>query len=190
MRLIMILATIFIGSTAVADWSLENDSSDLYFVTTKALDIAEVHQFTDLAGRIGDDGIAAVSIALDSVDTGIAIRDERLREMLFETQAYPESMIRAEIDMNIVEELLPGSSASVDITFTLDLHGVEIELNAPIIFSRMSDNVLTVTNAKPILVSASSLNLSDGVEALRKIANLPSIGSAVPVTFVLTFVRF
>jgi hypothetical protein len=41
---------------------------------------------------------------------------------------------------------------------------------------------------KPIIVNAGSLNLVEGVEALRESAGLPSISKAVPVTFVLQFV--
>jgi hypothetical protein len=44
-----------------------------------------------------------------------------------------------------------------------------------------------VSSRKPVIVNAASVDLADGIEALREVANLPSISKAVPVSFVLTF---
>ena len=75
-RLFVVLALMILSLGARADWLLNNHRSELTFVSTKAIDIAEVHRFDSLAGRIEDNGKAVVTIDLASVDTGIDIRDE------------------------------------------------------------------------------------------------------------------
>ena len=178
-----------VASPALAEWSLDMETSDLSFVSIKAVDIAEVHHFTRLGGRISDKGKAIISIDLSSVSTGIEVRDERMQAMLFDIDNYPVANISAKIDMEELEELMPGISTRRDTDFQLELHGTESTISADIIITRLSETALTVSTARPIILSASSVGLGDGVEALRKIANLPSIGISVPVNFVLTFTR-
>jgi len=183
------IATLVTSSQAFATWDLDNASSSLSFVSTKAVDIAEVHRFDTLAGRISDKGKAVVTVQLGSVNTSIPVRDERMQELLFETNKYPHATARAKIDMGPIDALQPGDSIRLDTEFTLDLHGNDVSFTANVVVARLSESVLTVTSTKPIIVNAASAELTDGIEALRKVANLPSISNAVPVSFVLSFVK-
>ncbi len=76
------------ASQAFAGWTLDNTDSRLSFVTVKAQNVAEVHSFTQLSGEVDSTGIATVTIQLASVDTLIEIRDERMREVLFQTDIF------------------------------------------------------------------------------------------------------
>jgi polyisoprenoid-binding protein YceI len=174
-------------SQAFAIWNLDVENSTLTFVSTKSIDISEVHSFTELAGRISDKGKAVVTIEMASVDTGIPIRDERMQEMLFETDKFPLATARSKIDMKIIDAMVAGESITMDIEFTLDLHGVRLAITSGVVIAKLDDQSLLVTSAEPIIVAAASANMSGGIEALRGVANLPSIGDSVPVTFVLLF---
>ena len=66
------------ADTASAEWILDNDASTLTFTSIKAGTVAETHTFGELAGSIGADGNASLVIDLDSVDTGIEIRDRNV----------------------------------------------------------------------------------------------------------------
>ena len=158
-------------------------------MSTKAIDIAEVHRFTELAGRISDKGKAVITIEMVSVDTGVPIRDERMLELLFETDKFPLATARSKIDMKIIDAIAPGDSTRLTTDMTLDLHGAQVSIAAKVIVSKLSEAILVVSSAEPIILNAASANLTDGIEELRKVASLPSIGNAVPVTFVLTFER-
>ena len=183
------IAALVTSSQAFATWDLDNASSYLSFVSTKAVDIAEVHRFDTLAGRISDKGKAVITIQLGSVNTSIPVRDERMQELLFETNKYLHATARAKIDMDRIDVLQPGDSVRLDTEFTLDLHGNDVSFTANVEVARLSESVLTVTSTKPIILNAASAELTDGIEALRKVANLPSISNAVPVSFVLSFVK-
>jgi len=188
-QLLIVIVALGASTQVSASWSLDYTSSSLSFVSIKAIDIAEVHRFKELAGEISDKGKAVVEVKLSSVDTGIPVRDERMQEMLFETGDYPFAIARTEIDMELIEALVPGSSKPMELEFTLDLHGIRVPMGASVVVTRLTESTLTVISSKPLVLNAASAGLKEGIEALRKVANLPSIGAAVPVSFVLTFIQ-
>ena len=82
----LLVANHVFGLPVQAAWTLNGDDSTLSFISTKAVNVAEIHKFTTLSGGVDDTGnVTGISIALASVDTGIEIRDDRMREMLFDT---------------------------------------------------------------------------------------------------------
>ena len=184
---ISLVIAILSSPSAFAVWSLDDDASELTFISTKAVDIAEVHRFAELSGRISDRGDAVVTVTLSSVDTGIGIRDERMQEMLFETNKYPFATIRASVGSDVIDELSSGESARMNVQLTVELHGGVMPIDASVVVSRLNESTLTITSAAPLIVNAKEYDLTDGIEALRTVANLPSIGGGIPVSFVLTF---
>ena len=97
-RAVFSIAALAFSASASAQWSLDLDNSQLSFVTVKAEHIAEVHSFSRLEGQIDAAGNARISIDLSSVETGIAIRNERMQSMLFETGLYPQAAVSAAIN--------------------------------------------------------------------------------------------
>jgi len=184
---LLIVTTLLVAGPCFAAWTLDNDSSQVSFVSVKAGDAGEVHRFTEISGEFSADGNALVTIQLASVDTLIPLRDERMRELLFQTGLFPIASLSANIDMDAINALAPGDNMDMAANLALDLHGHQIALAADMIVARLGDHRLMVSSRKPIIVNAASVDLVNGIEALRKIAGLPSISKAVPVSFVLTF---
>lgn len=186
----VIAASLFlVASPAFAGWTLDNADSQVSFVSVKAGDAGEVHRFREISGSLSDGGKASVVIQLASVDTMIPVRDERMREMLFETEIFPTATLSATIDMHALDAIEPGNSADMTADLTLDLHNQQVVIPAEMIVARLADDKLLVSSRKPVIVNAASVDLVAGIEALRAVANLPSISKAVPVSFVLTFVE-
>jgi len=178
-----------LASAARADWSLDNSGSTLSFVTIKAQDVAEVHTFHELSGAVGADGQARVVIQLASVDTMIPIRDERMRDILFQTSVFPTADVTARLDLAKRAGMAPGTSEVVTTELVLTLKDSTLPITTDLLVSRLAADRVLVTTLKPIIVTAGSVGLEDGVEQLREIAGLPSISKAVPVSFVLQFVE-
>jgi polyisoprenoid-binding protein YceI len=177
------------AAPAQADWTLDNDSSRINFVSTKANTAAEVHNFGVLDGKVDEEGNATLSIDLDSVDTAIEIRDERMRSMLFETGQYPTATLAARVDMDAVNMLKPGEVTVMTTEGQLMVHGTTSSLTFDLSVVRLTATRILVASEKPVIVNASQVGLLAGVEKLREVAGLPSISPAVPVTFVLAFDR-
>ena len=176
----------FLASSASAHWELDNNSSTLSFVTVKADHVGEVHTFDQLSGDINDDGSVLITIELASVNTLIDIRNERMQNMLFETNLFPQATISGEIDLDAVAEMDAGVSQVISVDFDLAIHGESSSYTADVLVTRTDSGVLAST-VKPIIVMADTHGLVSGVEALREVAGLPSISRAVPVSFNVVF---
>ena len=180
------VAVLFLASSAAAHWELDNNSSTLSFVTVKADHVGEVHTFDQLSGDINDDGSVQITIELASVNTLIDIRNERMQNMLFETNLFPKATISGEIDLDAVAEMDAGVSQAISVDFDLAIHGESSSYTADVLVTRTESGVLAST-VKPIIVMADTHGLVSGVEALREVAGLPSISRAVPVSFNVVF---
>ena len=180
------VAVLFLASSAAAHWELDSNSSTLSFVTVKADHVGEVHTFDQLSGDINDDGSVQITIELASVNTLIDIRNERMQNMLFETNLFPQATISGEIDLDAVAAMDAGVSQAISVDFDLAIHGESSSYTADVLVTRTESGVLAST-VKPIIVMADTHGLVSGVEALREVAGLPSISRAVPVSFNVVF---
>ena len=186
-RLTLCLSLLMAAVSAQADWTLVNESSQLNFVSTKASHIAETHTFTELSGQITDDGAAKLVIDLTSVDTGIDIRDQRMQSMLFDVVSFPDARIETRLDLSALETLTAPTTLVIEAE--LSLAGQTTPVQGQVLVVPVDRSRVSITTVAPIIVRAPSLGLESGIEALREIAGLPSIGYSVPVTFSLIFTR-
>ena len=185
----LIAFVLLAGQSASADWTLDNNASELSFISIKAGDVGEVHRFSRIDGGVDDSGNATVTIQLASVETLIPIRDERMRDILFETGLFPTATLSTHIDPKLTDELMPGDSQTLTAEITLDLHGASVPLTMELAIARLSDSRVLVSSLKPVIVNAGVFDLANGIEELRELAGLPAISKAVPVSFVLMFVE-
>ncbi|KAA5605503.1 YceI family protein [Roseospira marina] len=170
-----------------ASWTLDGSPSFVSFASIKAKDIGEVHSFGALSGSVAEDGTATVTIDLASVNTGIDIRDERLRTELFHIDQFPAATITAPVPLDGLSDLAVGESAERDVTATLDLAGESHDLAVPLLVTRLSETRMMVQPLQLLIVQADDYALGDGIGTLREIAGLSEISHAVPVTFLLVF---
>ncbi len=189
LRRLMLAAVLLAGAPAWANWSLDNENSQLSFVTIKAGNIGEVHRFKQLSGSISGNGVATVEIALASIDTLIPIRDERMQSMLFESDIFPRATVSVPLDQQALEALTPGKISAHSLPGTLQLKDRKVDVTAHVSAMRVAEDIIVVATRQPILLSAGTVGLEKGVEKLREVAGLPSISQAVPVSFLLTFVQ-
>ncbi len=182
------LVAAFSAASVSADWTMDQSRSHLAFISIKAKDVAEIHTFTEMSGSISDDGQVTVSMMLDSVETLIPIRNERMREFLFNTTNYQDATLTAKVDPAVIAAMEPGQVTDITAEGILSLHGASQPMVLHMQAAKLDDTNVMVASTKPLVIDAAKFGLSDGVEKLREIAGLDSISNAVPVTFVMTFV--
>ena len=168
-------------------WQLDAALSQLNFSTTKNIHVVENMHFTQLSGEIGSNGTATMVITLGSIQSGVDIRNQRMQNILFETATFPLASVELPIDLGVINAIAIGGSTTLSVIAVLDLHGVEANIDADLIVSRLSDSRIMVQNAAPILIVADDFNLDGGVAQLQTVANLNSIGKVVPVDFTLFY---
>lgn len=170
-----------------AVWELNSADSVFSFVTVKKEHVAEVQTFTAYNATVDSDGVATLAIDLNSAETNIDIRNERFRNVLFETAFLPTLYYSVQLDMASLSALAVGDAQTQTLGGTLTLHGVQAVVEAEVLVVKTSATDLTVSTSKPILIKAADFDLVSGVESLRALASLSSIGQTVPVYFRLDF---
>lgn len=186
----------FIGGVALlcsslvqAEWSLDNEASSFYYVTSKASAVSEINSFTELSGTISDQGAATLVIDLNSVDTLLEVRDERMRNIVFQVEEYPEATVSLTIDAAALDAMAAGSSSSADYSATVNLRGMDVAVDATLQLLKLDEDTVQVQLGKPLLVGAASFGLTDAVEELRELAALPAINPNVVLDFTLVYNR-
>ncbi len=172
---------------AHADWYLDNESSRLSFVTTKNTDIAEVHRFLVLHGKVDRQGAATLEVELESISSGIPLRDERMRNALFQIKTFSEALISAQINLQPINDLAPGAQLELRLPLNVTLHGKTQTYSAELLATRLDDRRFQVVTLEPLVLHAEDFDLVPGVTALRDVAGLKSISLSVPVGAVLIF---
>lgn len=170
-------------------WTLDPAGSRLSYVSIKAGEVAEANRFDTLSGTVTADGTATLDVDLASVNTGVDIRNERMREIFFEVAGNPKAVVTAKLDPAAFAALAVGQSLTRTLKATVALKGVEQEVETEVLVTRVSDGRITVVPTAPVIISTDMFELTDELGELRALAQLPSITPAVPVTFTLAFTR-
>lgn len=94
-------------SNELSSWIL--DEADIRFYSTKTdkndNDIVEEGVFNTYFGYLDKQGNLKMEIELDSVETDISIRNQRIKEWLFETERFPKVEIQSQIDYDWINTL-------------------------------------------------------------------------------------
>ena len=170
-------------------WSLDPAASRLAYVSIKAGEVAENNRFDTLSGSIAADGTASLSIDLASVNTGAQLRDERMREVFFQTADNPAATVTAKLDPARFAGLAVGQSVLRPLKASVTIKGASADVATEVLVTRITEDRVLVVSAAPVIVSTDMFGLTDELDELRALAQLPSITPAVPVTFTLTFTR-
>ena len=180
-------AILLMSTAAHAEWKLDGAASSFYYVTNKAATVSEVNTFKGLSGAIADSGAATLSIDLATVDTAVDVRNQRMRDIVFQVAQFPKADVSVKVDSGALSALKAGTSVTGSYPVSVSLHGVTAELMADLQVTRLDAATLQVQLARPLIVAASSFALVDAVEEMRKLANLASITPNVVVDFTLVY---
>ncbi|TDK51050.1 OmpA family protein [Antarcticimicrobium luteum] len=169
-------------------WRLDPAGSEIRFVSIKNGDLAEASRFGTLSGLITDQGKAQIRVLLDSVDTGIDLRNVRLRFMLFETFLHPEAIITTQLDSARLRDLPAVRSKQIDLSYALSLHGMTLSNTARVSVTLLDEERVEVASVAPIPVSAIKFGMAQGIAAMEKAAAVAVVPVGI-VSFTLVFDR-
>ena len=175
-----LLITLVMTGSAHAGWDV-TASSRVGFVSIKNNSIGENNVFEQVTGSISDAGHVAVSIDLTSVETGVDIRNKRLKRMLFEVAKFPTARVQATLSASQLDALKTAGSVGETVKVTVSLHGMSVDKLAALSVG-VSEDGLRVTSTQPIVVTAQDFGLESGVAALQAIAGLNAISRSIPIT--------
>jgi hypothetical protein len=175
------------GVAAAAGWTVVGDQSSVAFVSVKADAIGEVMHFTSVSGTVSADGQAKVTIPLKSIESNVDVRNQRMRDFLFETMKFPDAVISAKLDMAKLKGVAVGTRTRMPLEATVDMHGLSLDIEPDVYVTHVAENQVLVETATPVIVTADDFEMQPGIDKLKELAALPSITPVVPVTFSLMF---
>jgi OOP family OmpA-OmpF porin len=169
------------------DWVLNPAQSNVYVQTEKLEHTIEKHRFTSLEGDVSKNGDASIKIDLNSIDTGIDLRNVRMRFLLFETFKYPYAVITAKIDRSQLSELASRTRISYVLPAHVDMHGIAKDFDIPVEIERVNDNTVTVSTIQPVAVSGETFDFMGGLGKLSEAMGGIRIVPSAAISFDLTF---
>ncbi len=182
-----LLLTLGVSLSAQANWYLDGESSRLSFITTQNANVANVHRFLVLHGKVDRKGHAQLRIEMDSVNSAVPLRDERMRDLLFDFKNFPEAQITAQIDLQPINDLASGAQLELHLPVTVSLRGKQHTYEAELLATRLDERRFQVVTLEPLMLQAEDFGLQPQLETLRKLAGLSAISFSVPVGAVLIF---
>ena len=182
-----LIASACLAAPAQAAWYLDYESSRLGFVSSRDAGGTENNRFLVMHGNVDEKGQASLRIELDSVQSGVPLRDERLKEHLFDTARFPEATVTAHLDLGPILGLASGAQLEMTLPLRLELHGASHAYRTEVLVTRLDARRFQVVTLSPLILQLADFGLAPGVERLRQLAGLKSIGLSVPVGAVLIF---
>ena len=169
------------------DWVLDPGKSHVYMQTEKLEKVIERHQFNAVEGGVSKDGLATIKIDLGSIDTGIDLRNVRMRFLLFETFKFPSAEISARLDKAKLAGLTDRKPISYPLTLNVNMHGIANQIEAMVWVTRTSETTVSVTTMNPIVVTVESFGYTKNVGKLSDAqGGIPIVPNA-QISFDLTF---
>ncbi len=164
-------------------YTLDSKVSSVSFATIKSQYVVEPAVFGNLSGSIDENGSFEISIDINSINTGISIRDTRLSDILFESFKYPKVNVVGKVDLNILNEGVQNITVSSDVKFFDKIKTI----NFPVTVLK-SNNYLMVSSSSPVVISMSDFDIpSSNLIELAKTVGGISISSQVPLMLCLSF---
>ena len=182
-------ATASPASVTQSAWRLDPAASRLAYVSIKAGEIAEANRFDTLSGTVAADGTANIEIDLASVNTGVGLRNERMRDIFFGVADNPTATVTAKLDPARFSGLAVGQSVNRPLKANVTIKGASSDIETEVQVTRTSEDRVLVLPTAPVIISTDMFALTDELGELRALAQLPSITPAVPVTFTFAFTR-
>jgi OmpA-OmpF porin, OOP family len=185
-----VIASLLFGGVVAAEaqnWTLDPAASKLTYQSVKKNTIVETNSIRNISGSLSENGAGKVVFDLDSVDTGVDLRNVRMRFLFFETFKFPTATVTVNVDPAAFADLPTRRRMSAKLPFKLDLHGVVKDLEANVVVTLISETMVSIASESPIAVKVEDFGLLPNVEKLQIAANVTNIVPVASVSFDFVF---
>ncbi|MDP2589495.1 YceI family protein [Vibrio splendidus] len=170
-------------SFAETGYTLDPKLSNVTFATIKKQFVVEPASIKPLSGGLTEEGQFAILLDVKSVSTGVAIRDQRLNELYFESMTFPEVKISGKVEPS----MLSGDPKRTTIAAEVTLHGVTKTIDFPVLIVP-SEELVMVSSASTIIVNGADFGIStDNLNKLSATVGGLAISDKIPLSFNLLF---
>jgi hypothetical protein len=183
----VLASSLMITNSALADWVLDSNNSNLSYGSIKNGFIGESNTFKTISGSIDENGHINIDIDLSSVDTQLELRDQRMRDIVFKVAENASAKLTGDMNLEAHHDQEIGTSRKVEASIGIELVGQKIDYDVMLLVTRLAENKVMVTPHGVIFLDLEDFELADAIETLRELAGLDRIATAAPMSFYLTF---
>lgn len=188
--LVVVLCGLLLGwqaASAAPNWTLDPAASVITYQSVKKNTIVETNKIRNITGTLSAAGDAKVTFDLNSVDTGVDLRNVRMRFLFFETFKYPTAELTAKVDPAAFADLATKRRVKATLPFRLNLHGVDKDLEASVVVTMISDSMVSVASEAPVAVHVEDFGLLPNIDKLQQAANVTNIVPTASASFDFVF---
>lgn len=183
----VLASSLMITNSALADWVLDSNNSNLSYGSIKNGFIGESNTFKTISGSIDENGHINIDIDLSSVDTQLELRDQRMRDIVFKVAENASAKLTGDMNLEAHHDQEIGTSRKIEASIGIELVGQKIDYDVMLLVTRLAENKVMVTPHGVIFLDLEDFELADAIETLRELAGLDRIATAAPMSFYLTF---
>lgn len=182
-KLFLLLALLSFQSFAADTFNLVTDYSSLSFATIKKQYVVEPATISGLTGSLDESGKFAVIVPVGNIDTSVAIRDERLNSMFFDSTTNPIIIISGQFDLASLTQPISKVLVPASVSF----YGNNQTFNFPVIITKTA-YAITVNSYAPVIVKSSDFGIpAANLTKLAATVGGLALSDAVPVNINLVF---
>lgn len=174
-------------ASAAPNWTLDPSASVLTYQSVKKNTIVETNKIRNITGTLSSAGDAKISFDLNSVDTGVDLRNVRMRFLFFETFNYPTAEVTAKVNPAAFADLATKRRVKTTLPFRLNLHGLGKDLEASVVVTMIGDTQVSVASEAPVAVHVEDFGLLPNIDKLQQAANVTNIVPTASVSFDFVF---
>ncbi|MDX2319649.1 MAG: YceI family protein [Moritella sp.] len=182
-KLFISLVLLSFQSFAADTFNLVTEFSSLSFATIKKQYVVEPATISGLTGSVDSSGQFAVIVPVANIDTDVAIRNERLNSLFFNSSANPVMMISGKFDLASLTQPISKVLVPANVSF----YDTNKTFNFPVIITK-TDHAITVHSYAPVIVKASDFGIpAANLTKLAATVDGLALSDAVPVNINLVF---
>ncbi len=125
----------------------------------------------------------AIRVPLLQWDSGLALRDQRIRETFFRVPEVPRAVLELQADKPLASPLLVGATAALVLKASLSIGGPPVPVDLEVQIKREGERAYTFESTAPVKVAISALGLSPQLEALVTLCGHESVADGVTIAF-------
>lgn len=182
------LALVITDQTLAADrFELDPAISVVSFATIKKQYVVEPATMTSLSGQVKANGLTHLYLPINQLDTGVALRNQRLRTIIFDSGQYPNIILTAQVPPELLTTESVISQISLPISVTLRDQTTTFDVPLNII---NTGDLIVIASVEPFIVDVHKLNVTKTqMIRLADTVGAIAIASQIPVSFSLLFRR-
>ena len=153
-------------------WTVDSTQSSVAFTMVKKGSVIELGRFETVSGTVNENGSAEFQIDMSSVNSGVDLRDVRMRFLLYEVQKYANATISMQINQGALDGIRDGEFRDIEQSLRVSFRDLEKIYPVKLRVYALDHDMVSVSALEPILVYADDFNLAAGFRKLEEAVEL------------------